>query len=115
MLMVTRSDSCIEFKLGDDSTIAIDVARLSGAMLAIERMPCGHVRHALVLTVAGRRRPLHHRRRTLRACRAARICGRDDAGAGRGCKAHHQLTPEVMPAGAAEHFPLGARDHVPAA
>ena len=49
MMMITRTETCIEFGLGESKAISIDVARITGAMLAAERAPCGRVLHSLLL------------------------------------------------------------------
>ena len=49
MLMITRTDSTIELSRSGAEKVRIDVARVSGVMLAAERMPCGRVCHALLL------------------------------------------------------------------
>jgi hypothetical protein len=53
MMMITRTESSIEFGLGETKRLSIDVSCINGAMLAAERMPCGRIGHALVLNVAG--------------------------------------------------------------
>ena len=49
MMMITRTESCIEFGIGELKAITVDVARITGAMLAAERAPCGRVFHSLLL------------------------------------------------------------------
>ena len=49
MLMITRTDTTIELARAGTVTVCIDVARVSGVMLAAERMPCGRICHALLL------------------------------------------------------------------
>lgn len=53
MLMITRTESQIEFGVGETKRISIDVARITGAMLAAERAPCGRIFHALLLLCDG--------------------------------------------------------------
>ncbi len=49
MMMITRTESHIEFGLGGSRSVSIDVGSITGAMLAAERLPSGRVHHALLL------------------------------------------------------------------
>jgi hypothetical protein len=57
-MMITRTETSIEFGLGESKRLSIDVSCINGAMLAAERMPCGRICHALVLNVAGSVEPV---------------------------------------------------------
>ena len=50
MMMITRTASMIEFGSAESQTIRIDVERITGAMLAAERAPCGRIFHTLILS-----------------------------------------------------------------
>lgn len=52
MLSMTLADGFLELSLAE-RRLTIDVAAMSGAMLATERSPCGRVGHALVLSDPG--------------------------------------------------------------
>ncbi len=58
MLMITRTDNLIEFGYGETTTIAIDLANITGSMLAAERLPCGQLHYALLLATATNRDPV---------------------------------------------------------
>ncbi len=52
MMMITRTESRLEFGVGEQKSVSINVDRITCAMLAAERLPCGRVIQALYLTVA---------------------------------------------------------------
>ncbi|MGE0628580.1 MAG: hypothetical protein AB7O43_12210 [Hyphomicrobiaceae bacterium] len=52
MLIIRRTESQIEFTTGEAKSTLIDTARISSAMLAAERLPCGTILHTLLLTTA---------------------------------------------------------------
>ena len=58
MMLITRTDSRIEFEIGESRSASIDVDRLTGVMLVAERAPCGRVFHALLLQIDGGGAPL---------------------------------------------------------
>ena len=49
MMMITRTESRLEFGLGETKSISIEVDRIVSAMLAAERLPCGRIAQALLL------------------------------------------------------------------
>ena len=53
MLMITRTESHIEFAIGETRSLSIDVARLAGCMLAAERTSCGRLHQSMLLLVRG--------------------------------------------------------------
>ena len=53
MMMITRTESRIEFGLGQQKAVSIDVARITGALLAAERAANGRIVHALLLLTDG--------------------------------------------------------------
>ena len=58
MMMITRTESRLEFGIGEQTAIAIDVDAITSAMLAAERLPCGRITQALLLTVGAGRDPI---------------------------------------------------------
>ena len=53
MMLITRTESHIEFETADRQTRAIDVDQLTGAMLVAERQPDGSISQALMLLASG--------------------------------------------------------------
>ncbi len=51
MMMITRTESRLEFGIGETKCISIEVDRIACAMLAAERLPCGRIAQALFLTL----------------------------------------------------------------
>jgi len=51
MMMITRTESRLEFGIGETTSISIEVDRIVCAMLAAERLPCGRIAQALFLTL----------------------------------------------------------------
>lgn len=58
MLMITRTDSIIEVGRGDRRQMAFDVARVTVAMLCVERAPCGRVAQVLAVVLDDGSQPL---------------------------------------------------------
>ena len=58
MMMITRTESQIEFGISESRTASIDIDHLTGVMLVAERAPCGRMCHALVLLLDGGRDPI---------------------------------------------------------
>ncbi len=50
-MIITRTGEMVEFRLGDDRPIQINVSRITSAALTAERAPCGKL--ALVLVLIG--------------------------------------------------------------
>lgn len=53
MMMITRTESRLEFGIGETKRVSIEVNRIACAMLAAERLPCGRIIQALFLTLDG--------------------------------------------------------------
>lgn len=58
MMMITRTESRIEFSMAESRKISIDVERITSAMLAAERAPCGRIFHALILSMGAGTDPI---------------------------------------------------------
>ena len=58
MMLITRTDSRIEFEISESRSASIDVDRLTGVVLVAERAPCGRLLHALMLQLDDGREPI---------------------------------------------------------
>ena len=58
MMLITRTESRIEFEIGESQSSSIEVDRLTGVMLVARRAPCGRIFHALMLLVDGDTDPI---------------------------------------------------------